>query len=463
MAQSYTKSHKDGVIRSYRWHYTVKSFGVTTDTDSGNVNDIRNFTDSLSGVYNPAWRSQIREVVSATTPANGIVTKVRIVKSPWAKWSTVHTVDSKFHSGNGTATGGPRYANGWSDLWPNASTPDTATLISGHNQAVAQLHSQLNSMASSVKSGEDWGEWKQTMRALSSPMKKMRDLMTGNHYRAIKDLERWRDPVKLAEALADTHLEWAFGWKPLASTIAQAAVGLQNREVMGFYHPFFARSKVAFAPSTTVVSPAIGNYLSTRTVVTRTSEYSETYQGVWGEECKLPEKSVSGVLGLWPRDFFPTIWNLIPYSFLADYFANVGDIVGSMAVPWGGVKWCNYTIRTTNKSEADITYIQDPGTPSNIHFQMNQTPGKVKIAVTSFNRSPVAALPVPDLEFTRPGDITARQWLNMAALAVSQSAKLLLKLKGAVKDDPKLPKNFVEALRRRERSGHRSPYPFHRG
>jgi len=463
MPNTYNKSHPDGFVRKRAYSHTVSSFGNTTVTSIPETSEVKTYTDTLSGVYNPAWRDQVRMVTSATTSANGVRSKAWITAYPTATWSAVHKVNPFFYSATGNAYGGPRFASGPSDYWPSPSLPDAATSVAGHNQAVSRLYSQLNNMVSSVKSGEDWGEWKQTMRALKSPMKSVRDLLTGNHYKSLQDLKRYRTPVKLADAMAATHLEYAFGWKPLADTVAKAVVGLQNREVFAFYHPFFARSKVAFAPSTSELQVAIGAYLSTKTVVTRTSEYSETYQGVWGEECKLPEKSISGVLGLWPRDFLPTVWNLIPYSFLVDYFVNVGDIVSSLAVPWGGVKWCNYTIRTTNKSTADITYILDPGAAAqNIRGVVNQTPGQIKCTVTTFNRSPTTTLPVPDLEFTRPGQITARQWVNMAALTLGFSAQYLLKLKSVVKVMPSLPQEYTKALARREKS-YRDPYPFHRG
>jgi hypothetical protein len=352
---------------------------------------------------------------------------------------------------------------GSSFLSGSSHDPSAAAITKSNNAAVSKLYDQLNSFVSSAKTGEDWGEWKQTMKTLRSPLKPLRDLVTGSHYRSLRDLERWRDPVKLAGALADTHLEFAFGIAPLTSSIANGLVGLQNRNIMGNYKPFYAVGEADYDPVATNYETQADpfNYALIKVGITEHWTVQQVFQGVWAEECKLPEREVSSVLGLNLRDVIPTIWNLIPYSFLADYFINIGDIVSSIAVPWNGVKWCNKTTRIIGSWEAAYSYRLNPATVVGLGTSFNSSAGSVQYLRKTFNRSSQTDLPRPWLEYTKPWELTGRQWANLAALTIGQSTKYLLALSKAVKRSPELPSVYLRELGQRA-SLSKVPYPFHR-
>jgi hypothetical protein len=233
---------------------------------------------------------------------------------------------------------------------------------------------------------------------------------------------------------------------------------------MGNYHPFHARGSVDFNGSVKHQDNQGDphNYVRLNMDWKTTLNYSETYQGIWGEECLLPKKPISDILGLRPRDIIPTIWNLIPYSFLVDYFVNIGQIVSAIAVPWSGVKWCNYTTRTDKIREVVYSYKPNPATSSGLIVAFNQSPGNASLSATSFDRSAITSLPIARIEFTRPWQLTGRQWVNLAALAVSQSIKYLEVLNKVVKVSPKLEKSYISQLASKLREREKDPYPFHR-
>jgi hypothetical protein len=57
-------------------------------------------------------------------------------------------------------------------------------------------------------------------------------------------------------------------------------------------------------------------------------------------------------LGISPRDWIPTAWNLLPLSFVADYFVNIGDCLSAAGVLKSGLKVLVLTTRTKRRYEA---------------------------------------------------------------------------------------------------------------
>jgi hypothetical protein len=448
---------------SYRyWFYrqSDRYFGIHNPTIS-TVNLWIAWDNYLNGYKLPAHHALQRQVLSATTPATGerrLVRRWRDGSASYYCWDIVSQRSAEWSViGATTSIDGQFFTD-------PVGTASASVKTSAHNQAVSKLYNQLNSFASAAKTGEDWGEWHATMKTLRSPLAPLRNLLISTHKKGIRALTSKSTYVKTAGALADTHLEFAFGVNPLVGSIAKSVVGLQNREVMGNYHPFHARGSVDFNGSVKHQDNQGDphNYVRLNMDWKTTLNYSETYQGIWGEECLLPKKPISDILGLRPRDIIPTIWNLIPYSFLVDYFVNIGQIVSAIAVPWSGVKWCNYTTRTDKIREVVYSYKPNPATSSGLIVAFNQSPGNASLSATSFDRSAITSLPIARIEFTRPWQLTGRQWVNLAALAVSQSVKYLEVLNKVVKVSPKLEKSYISQLASKLREREKDPYPFHR-
>jgi hypothetical protein len=444
------------------WFYrqSDRYFGASAPT----VNTVQAWvawTNFLNGYKLPAFRSLLRQGLSATTPAIGEKREVigfHHGSASFHSWSPALQMSSDWSIlGSATSIDGQFFTD-------PVSSASASVKTSAHNQAVNKLYNQLNSFASSAKTGEDWGEWHATMKTLRSPLAPLRELLISTHKKGLRALSSKSTYVKTAGALADTHLEFAFGVNPLVGSIAKSVVGLQNREIMGNYQPFHARGQVDFNGSVKHqdVQGDPHNYVREHMDWKTVGTYSETYQGIWGQECLLPKKPISDVLGLKPRDIIPTIWNLIPYSFLVDYFVNIGQIVSAIAVPWDGVKWCNYTTRTVETRNAVYSYVVNPSTVVNLQVTFGQTPGSAILSRSTFNRSSQTSLPFARIEFTRPWQLTGRQWVNLAALAVSQSVKYLEVVNKVVKVSPKLEKSYIAQLASKLREREKDPYPFHR-
>jgi hypothetical protein len=464
----YVKSVNDGIYT--RVHGSTSSVLLSNGSVSPNQFGSDQiywgkYTNTLTGKKNPNWRNQVRSVLSATTPCTGTIINYAIDSHPYA-----FAIERVYN----TAWGAP--AN-QSKTWTHQSfgfdydvvdalvggSPDGSLVTTSRNRAIQKLYSRLDSFASLAKTGEDLGEITQTLRAFKRPLPALRNLLTHT-------LSRGRQATKhggvrgIAAALADTTLEWRWGWKPLCGSLAKSIVALQNREVMFNYRPFHATDFAVgqhFTDSGTNTMGHGAGIIDISWNVIRYQKHTTTYKGVWAEECQIPERSVRQCLGLQARDIVPTIWELIPYSCVIDYFANIGDIVHSLSVPWGGVKWCNYTIirEYIAKGYARPKIRPAPFPPFfRTVDSINCVPGLIHRREKSFTRAKLGSIPLPELVLTSPLSLTAGQYLNLAALATSSLLSLTKVVSRAVAKHPTLPARYLDEL---EKRGGNHPYPFH--
>jgi len=438
--------------------YKYGTSGRHSPGSSFNTGGIVRYDDVISGTDNPSYRDQIRNVTSATTPASGVKRKVKVqAASGGDDWQV---------SQNPPPPWDPDWYHAWLKIQSFIPRVDVGgnpvtsggDVQSADNQAIAALYDKLSSIESSAQAGEDLGEIKQTIRGLTNPMAGVRDMLvrvTGKHgdylrrYRSNPSRER----IATAKALADAALEYKFGITPTINTIAGLTVGLQNREYMGHYVPFKVNGKTSGAQETQESHEGVGNR-TVKVVRKVTSEQIVRYKGVWGVEAGIASRSVADVASLRWRDVVPTIWNLIPYSFLVDYFTNIGTIVSGLSVPYGGVRWCVKTVRNTVTQTATAVKL-DPIEP---YFKGNASfsPGFTQLTETAFQRSDQGSIPRPSLEFNLP---TGKQWVNIGLLVVSQLAGIrpLIPSRGSSAGNA-LQGAFATEVGRR---GLRVPYPFH--
>jgi hypothetical protein len=446
----YTKSNKhDLYLANNGKRIVTQGNPPVTTTSVGSESRLIPVTDSVMGKKNPQYRAQIRDVLSATTPCTGIKSLTTIKQHPMCEFDWTFAEGNPFYMKFVQSHVGFVFAAG-NFLTDASMLSDTSSLTSVENRSIATLYTQLNGFASAVKAGEDIGEISQTIDALRRPLPGLRKLVNETFGNAKKAFSM-PTSLGIAKAAADTWLQFQFGYKPLESTIASAVVGLQNRDVMANYRPFHAvaEGNLGDTQKSFAIPPPGGN-IAVDLIIQRKLAYKVTYQGIWAEEVNVPKRPVDAVLGLQARDVLPTIWNLIPFSFLADYFANVGDIIGAISVPWGGVRWCNKTIRTEQSNQVDQIYQQNLSASDRNRASYQKwfpETGIITRQRTTFVRSAQSTLPLPTLELTSPLDLSWKQYANIAALTVLMGVKLAALATRSVARNPKLPEQFSSLLR----------------
>lgn len=199
-------------------------------------------------------------------------------------------------------------------------------------------------------------------------------------------------------ALANKWLEYSFGWKPLMSDIYGAAEEIHKSVHEGF--PYYVRTTGSQRKSSSVMVPhASGSYLAQ-----------------FDEKCELRAKarftvrnsSVKTLVQLGLTNPAEIAWEVVPFSFVIDWFVPVGNFLSSLDA-LVGVQ--DLTVCRGYKTTSEWTVLTAGGKG----FQRNIT--KVRLGNTS-------DLQLPSLKPRLPGNPFQKLSLAVALLTQIEGARL---------------------------------------
>jgi hypothetical protein len=222
------------------------------------------------------------------------------------------------------------------------------------------------------------------------------------------------------KGLPALYLEMVFGWKPLMSDIHDIA-RTAGRILTDPIPLKRITSRVEVAPVTTVyTSSGLGPFDCKQNLVSRfyatksvqcTAYLKETLTGP-----SAPLDRVRELSGFTLENFVPTVYNLIPYSFVIDYFSNLGDVISGACTDQSKVIGMVQSTRTQLLRQERLTF-DAGGTIAAVggfgHSPFGTTSGALELKVTKIERTIAGSIPVPDLQFVQPG---GQQFLNLEAL-----------------------------------------------
>lgn len=394
----------------------------------------------------PAWKAKLHAGLNATSPFSGEEYYIEQAPTnrPWLE---------------------TKRANG--GTWYKARRDgDVIPIFSGFGTLVGPNESKANSLAltyfykklrdtQTKMSGQVFlGEAREVVRMIKSPAKALRSGIE-NAYRSFSKIriKRRSDPT-LNKVLADSWLEWNFGWKPFFNDIADAAEAFES---------LFEKD-----PTEKILAIGVDEI--------REDLYPETNMTTWGTDgailrnvtdfkkvlviyrggvrdkrnCGLDLESPDSPakflqmqrFGLELDEFIPTAWELLPWSFLVDYFTNIGDILEAVATSTSNLTWINKTVikecRRVCTAKIDYSRFKSwyPENGSYIVGDLGNNP--FVFVSRSVNRVPVWNLGYPDFRVELP--TSPFQWANMLALLASterQNAKFFKSPGGSAKDQPR--------------------------
>lgn len=397
-------------IGSFTWGTTLCHgyYGFPyCSSESGNVKTEVSWTNSRIGQQNPSWRIQVASGQNATTPFAGTKFKVRAKQTQsrvvWDKSNLYYS-----RPGESSLTGDL--------LWAYPNHTNTSSLDAALNEAKRKFINEAKQYITPFQGGVFLGELTKTLTTLRNPALSMRRLID-DYFRELKRVPQRLSSLQRRKALASTYLEYTYAWKPLAYDVEGAVKALQTLSTIDPpIKVISGRGAHEGLPQHTTGSATFGGsaYKINYTQVRRSTSSAIIKGGVKTES--FASGSWPSVIGFSAGNFLPTAWELLPWSFLIDYFTNIGSIIDAWAMVSSQVTWSCQTTRQTTSYRADTTSIDMSSLPypdhvDTVFFQ----PGSMGIQRVDVERTSSPSL-VPGLAFRLPG-IGSTQALNVAVLA----------------------------------------------
>jgi hypothetical protein len=403
--------------------YTVKPYSIYTFQDNDSSGAIRitgaalgyEYTNSIQyGPNYPDWRKRIALADGCTTWALGkklvkfsdkVSRFTANVKSPPADYN----YNVLMHTNCNIASMVPGL-----DVY----TFDPAL----YNSALSLFVSKARKEQYRFQAGTFFGEIRQTINLLKRPIQGLRKA-TRDYHRRAKRHAASKKGRPLHKALAEEWLTYSFGIRPLVADIDDV---MHDLSYLTVGRPKTAPVKAWFPGTVVRISQSFEN--------TPVSYWRsvESQSVVTKEECVirgrvrviLPDATAkwtgSDNLRQAMSDFVPTVWNLIPYSFLVDYVSNIGDVLSALSFNSATVSWANFTKRMEARLEVKRTYFPEPYRygVSWAPYKMDATinPLHAEAVVKSWERQAVGYF-VPDVSWNLPTHW--RQIANTVALIFS--------------------------------------------
>lgn len=293
---------------------------------------------------------------------------------------------------------------------------DGDELKRAENLALTRFYAELASVESVFKGQVFSGELREALHAIRHPAQALRKGVSV-YLTALKKGQRIpfsRRP----RFVRDTWLEYSFGWRPLIADIDNAITSFYNSDLV---KPIFQMVK------------ASGKYENRGDVSSRLQNMGYGFWTSWINAHVLTTQvkyygiyrsTGSGVsnghsYGFSPWEFVPTLWELIPYSFLVDYFTNIGNIISSWSYRFLGADWAAKGTKFEHSCTTGAVrtfYNPDYYDPSLYNHWLSGDPGSSTLRHRKLFREPSVYLALPSLECHVPG-MDSLKWINIAALS----------------------------------------------
>lgn len=315
------------------------------------------------------------------------------------------------------------------DNWTPAGhtqTPSTLFESSVANRALIGIIKKIRKHETSDFSGPTFvGELRETIAMIRSPLKSLRTktgLFTDLHMRILRDKQakgkRFK-PDPWRKVLSDTYLEWTFGAQPLISDIGAIADIYLEMKAQGFRNGLKRLSYRFSDDTSSAEDPGYvsgWNGVGITVPITQVVHARSSWQYVvWIDQSLIFNDGAVGFLSDAAKfdlsEIVPTAWELMPWSFLIDYFTNIGDVLGCTFNYNRNVAFAKLTRFNT------VTRYHVPGVPKSaepkIYVPEEFTPWEYTSQYTRVQRTKVNRLGFPQLDVNLP---SVGQTTNIAAL-----------------------------------------------
>lgn len=227
-------------------------------------------------------------------------------------------------------------------LFPSASHINRDKWNRAKDEALTRAFSKANSSSATLL--VDVSQWKQTARMFKQNILRARELFrlsrglvrnpTGRYLK--KRMLNWvskRSPMSRADQLSGLWVELRFGWRPLLVSLdgIQQAILLQavnrpTRKTFRATEKFHHESKDVFVNGWNPGGAFWPN--AVQDVYTTTTTWDSSFRA--GLLIEPWERSLSQEFGFELEQIPYAAWDLVPWSFIVDRFANIGNYLSAM-------------------------------------------------------------------------------------------------------------------------------------
>jgi hypothetical protein len=405
--------------KSYSRRWTVNGSNTTVNIPGSTTvspkSQTFSYATTVSGGINPGYKQAIASGLSATTTLSVDARELEIREgTAFASYSSAPGFKT-----NATLDG----------LFPFTPAPtwNVPSFNSiAESRAVATLYRKIRETHNQFLGGVFVGEIRETVRLIVHPIGSFTKLTLNyldNQKRLISATRKsGRGRKSLKANLSDNYLKWTFGVVPLMSDIADISKTLQRSISDPPRVRFVAKGSYESGTSTVLAPISTGNIVCSRSEVNATRS-SVKYYGAF--KVMDNEKAISSRIeririlsGFTLRDFVPTVWNLLPYSFVADYFINIGDVLEAATTDTSKIAWLARTQACTQEHIhnviPDAGLSRASGGPTWQWYAFSGSAGGFTASRTTINR---ASANVPIMAFrSKFADNSGRKIMNLLAL-----------------------------------------------
>jgi len=346
MVEIYSKVRHDSFVGSF--HHEIHNRDADGDFSESLSQPYGSGGITATGVFFPQWKAYVRQGLNATTSYSAVIDDfdtdwVSITRftnglvnpetaSP-VYWQRMETLDGRI---------GPSPAVPWPSVVPSS----VVTRVT--NRCISKFLSSCDSARSSFEAGQDLGEYKETLHSIKRPMSTLQDKTL--HYLSLltKAKKKYaRSIPALRKVLSDSYLEWHFGIRPLVDDVAAAVADAGRHRFPVQSVSASASEKFNFSGGTLSWVPpsGIGFAMVLNWPYQSYGTYRVRMKG--GIRTGVDPSGRIPFLQAWqlyPENWVPTAWDLLPFSWLVDMFVNVGDIYRGLSFCFSNLTWGAKTI-----------------------------------------------------------------------------------------------------------------------
>lgn len=398
------------------------------------------------------YKERIRNHQSATTRLNG--TRQKLTSEPkgfasasWVAGGFISSSPFNNYSCSQKLTGwflpidtiGNRPRGFWS--------ADTVS-VDAEYEAKKKFFQEIRDKRTAFEGMTFIGELGETLRMLRKPLGGFRrglDDYVDTVKKRSRNIKRRRGESRdsslrrINSMLADTWLEKSFGWAPMINDVKNIGEVLERQidRYESLYQRYYVQSIVDVPtgeiPLTTDLSFLAGLKAYGWSYKARCVFYTRHSVRYYGQVYTAAQRSADVVrktMGFTANDFVPTVWELIPYSFLADYFANIGDLISMASTYTGDVAWVAKGVSVDAVAKTQLrSYSFTPPTPTWTKLRYTMLCSDMVEswrAISRVNSGIPTVNPMQDFRMKTP-NAGSTKWLNISALfAKSRSVSKFL-------------------------------------